>query len=377
MIIDTTRAPVYYNSYNAELLKTSLKTLSQATDDLPNPTMFCSPSTGFRARAEFIFKMINKKPAFTMTLEDPITKQKSAQPIEFFADGHPFISTSMNALKSLLPNYLRVIHKLFATEFLVSTIGEVLITLIYHKKLDSTWEKDALELQDELHKLHPELNFGIIGRAKNQKVVLAKDYVYEQFNVNNRSYKMMHVENSFTQPNYYTNTNMLNWACENSKEFGGDLLELYCGNGNFSIPLSQNFRQVLATEISATSVESAQINLRNNHITNTKIIRLSAEEFTQAINKEREFKRLKHANVNLDAYDIKAVLVDPPRAGLDPDTLKLIARFDNIIYISCGIDSLATNLKELLQTHSLVKLAFFDQFPYTGHVETGCILTKK
>ena len=76
---------------------------------------------------------------------------------------------------------------------------------------------------------------------------------------------------------------MLTWACDAAQNLGKDMLELYCGNGNFTLPLSQHFNQVLATEVSKTSVNAAQWNIEANQITNLKIARLSAEEFYRGL----------------------------------------------------------------------------------------------
>jgi tRNA (uracil-5-)-methyltransferase len=70
-------------------------------------------------------------------------------------------------------------------------------------------------------------------------------------------------------------------------------------------------------------------------------------------------------------------LVDPPRAGLDDATLTLAQRFDNILYISCNPQTLADNLATLSKSHTIVKTAFFDQFPYTQHLESGVLLQRK
>lgn len=75
---------------------------------------------------------------------------------------------------------------------------------------------------------------------------------------------------SFTQPNAAVCRKMLEWACRAAEGLGGDLLELYCGNGNFTLPLSRYFRQVLATEISKTSVSAAQWNIEANWIATSK-----------------------------------------------------------------------------------------------------------
>ncbi len=57
------------------------------------------------------------------------------------------------------------------------------------------------------------------------------------------------VENSFTQPNAAMNIQMLEWALDVTKGSKGDLLELYCGNGNFSLALARNFDRVLAKSL--------------------------------------------------------------------------------------------------------------------------------
>ena len=102
---------------------------------------------------------------------------------------------------------------------------------------------------------------------------------------------------------------------------------------------------------------------------------MSSEEFSQAMNGERKFRRLE--GFDLTAYNYDTVLVDPPRAGLDKDSEELVSRFNKIIYISCNPETLKDNLATLIKTHNIDKFALFDQFPYTHHVETGVILTKK
>ena len=193
--------------------------------------------------------------------------------------------------------------------------------------------------------------------------------------VNGRNYVYRQVENSFTQPNATVNCKMLEWAIDCTQNSEGDLLELYCGNGNFSIALAQNFRKVLATEIAKPSVAAAQFNIAENKVDNLQIIRMSAEEFTQAMNGVRAFNRLK--GINLKAYECNTIFVDPPRAGLDPDTVKLVQNYDRILYISCNPHTLCDNLVELSKTHCIEKVALFDQFPYTDHMESGVWLIRK
>lgn len=116
------------------------------------------------------------------------------------------------------------------------------------KRLKSRLEQQGFKMQ-------------IIGRANKQKIALDCDYVEEILPVHGKNYVYRQVENSFTQPNAEMNIKMLEWARNCTKNSEGDLLELYCGNGNFSIALAENFRKVLATEISKSSVQSAQYNI--------------------------------------------------------------------------------------------------------------------
>lgn len=142
-----------------------------------------------------------------------------------------------------------------------------------------------------------------------------------------------------------------------------DLLELYCGNGNFTLPLSTRFNRVLATELAKSSVYAAQWNIEQNHIDNIQVARLSAEDFTQAYNGEREFRRLQEANIDMSSYEFDTVFVDPPRAGIDGETLKLIQRFERIIYISCNPDTLHDNLKHSAKPIKFHSLRCLTNFP--------------
>jgi tRNA (uracil-5-)-methyltransferase len=205
--------------------------------------------------------------------------------------------------------------------------------------------------------------------------MLDHDFVIEELPINNKTYQFKQIENSFTQPNARVNCNMIEWSMAQVRDQSRDLLELYCGSGNFSVPLASCFKNVLATEISKTSVNAAQFNIATNNIDNLAIVRLSSEEFVEAMAGARKFRRLQE--VDLTAYDFSTVLVDPPRAGIDDKTIALIQQFDNIIYISCNPLTLADNLQTLCLTHEIKSAAVFDQFPFTEHIESGVYLERK
>ncbi len=338
------------------------------TFSMPALEAFSSEPLNYRMRAEF--RMWHDGDNLDHVMFDQSTKQKYA--VNQFPPASIVINEVMVKLLALVKKNEVLRRKLFQIDYLSTLTNEILVTLVYHKPLEDEWLKEAKSLRALLR---DEYKIDIIGRAKKQKVLLDKDYVLEALPVNSRLYTFKQIENSFTQPNAGVNSKMLEWALDVTQDCQGDLLELYCGAGNFSLPLAQNFRQVLATEISKPSVAAAQDNIRLNNIENVTILRMSSEEFVQALNNERSFRRLE--GLNLQDYDCQTVLVDPPRSGLDDDTLDMIKGYQNIVYISCNPETLKNNLAVLSETHNVVRFALFDQFPYTHHVESGVYLQKR
>lgn len=326
--------------------------------------IFPSAIQHFRMRAEF--RVWHQGDQLDYIMFNQENKQK------IFVANFPIGSETINRLMPELLNACNqsqiLKHKLYQVDFLTSQLGEALVSLIYHKPLTDDWRTAAKNLKERL-------GIHIVGRSKGQRLVLDQDFITEYFTVDGHEYSYQQVEASFTQPNAGVCEKMLNWAVKHSKGIGGDLLELYCGNGNFTLPLSRNFNKVIATEISKTSVESALYNIEKNNIHNIQIARMSSEDFMQAMKGVREFFRLRH--INLQDYQFSTLMLDPPRAGLDDETRRIAQEFENIIYISCNPDTLHRDLLQLTQTHKIKRFAAFDQFPYTHHLETGVILQKQ
>jgi len=353
-----------------EQLKVKTKVLidSFAQHPMPELEVFASQPLHYRLRAEF--RLWHDGDDLHHVMFDQGTKQKYH--VHHFPPASKLINDVMADLLLLLKQNETARRKLFQIDYLATLSGEIIASLLYHKELDETWTDEMMKIRSSLRKKY---HIDIIGRAKKQKVLLDKDYVTEKLTINHRNFTFKQIENSFTQPNAQVNIKMIEWALEITQNSQGDLLELYCGSGNFSVPLAQNFEKVLATEISKTSVAAAQDNIEKNNIDNLKIIRMSSEEFVQAQQGVRKFRRLE--GINLAEYHCKTVLVDPPRSGLDESTVNMVSQYENIVYISCNPDTLKLNLDTLLTTHTITRFALFDQFPYTHHTECGVYLQKK
>jgi len=337
-----------------------------ASFDIPELQIFASQKENFRLRAEF--KIWHDGDRCFHAMFERGTKNAPIEVTHFpiaslaIVELMPKLMAEINASQTLK-------HRLFQLEYLNTLSGDMLVTFIYHRQLDDAWIEEAKRIKQQ-YGIH------VIGRAKKMRILLDQDHVIETLNIDGKALKYKQIEGGFTQPNGGMNQHMLTWArdcVEGSNAW--DLLELYCGNGNFSIALADKFRRVFATEISKTSVKAALDNKEMNNLENIDFARVSAEEFTGHMNGIQKRRRLK--DLNLDETDFQTVLVDPPRSGLDKDSCEMISQYPKIVYISCNPETLEANLTELSRTHNVERFALFDQFPYTHHIECGVYLIRK
>ena len=333
--------------------------------NVPEPQVHASTPLHYRLRAEFRMWHQESQVFYAMFDSD---EPKRPIVIEHFAAACDTICAAMPRLREALQASSALKERLFQANFLATLSGELLITLIYHRALDAAWEMAAQELATRL-------KVQLVGRSRKQKIVIGRDWLLEEFELNGRQLRYQHVEGAFTQPNGGVNRQMLGWACRQAEGLGGDLLELYCGNGNFTMALAPRFGRILATEVSKSSVQAAHYNIEANAIDNVTLVRMSSDEISAALAGSREFNRMQ--DVDLGSYRFSTLFVDPPRSGLDAPTLGLAAGFEHIIYISCNPQTLLENVAALHGSHQITASALFDQFPYTHHLECGLLLTRR
>jgi tRNA (uracil-5-)-methyltransferase len=354
--------------YDKLLLEKALKLqnlLSPGGD--PAVEVHGSPALAYRMRTEF--RIWHEGDDLYYAMFNP-QQPKTPVRIDEFPIASSTIQRAMPELLRLVKASTRLRKKLFQVEFLSSLKGELLLTLIYHRPLDEDWQQEAATLAEEL-------GARVVGRSRKQKLVIDKDFIEEELPLTGQTWHFRQYEQGFTQPNARVNMKMIEWACSVAADTGGDLLELYCGNGNFTLPLSRHYERVLATEVAKSSMHAARHNQLINGVHNLELVRLSAQEACAALSGEREFRRLRELKQPLADYRFETVFVDPPRAGLDSMTEKFVADFKHIVYISCNPNTLRSNLETIGRSHSLQRLALFDQFPYTDHMECGAYLIRR
>jgi len=258
--------PATYDAQLAE--KTARLRALLAPFDAPAPDVYDSPREHYRLRAEFRLWREDGQRHYAMF--EPGDKHTPIL-IDEFPIASRRINELMPKLRAAWQTSETLSFKLFQVEFLTTLSGDALITLAYHRPLNDAWQPEAQKLAETL-------GASIVGRSRGKRIVIGRDYVTEQLTVAGRTFSYRQPEGAFTQPNGEVCQKMLTWAFEVLGERNDDLLELYCGNGNFTLPLATRVPKVLATEISKSSVNAALANLDDNGIDNVCLVRLSAED---------------------------------------------------------------------------------------------------
>lgn len=155
---------------------------------------------------------------------------------------------------------------------------------------------------------------------------------------------------------------------------GHSALDLYCGVGLFTLPLARRFTRVHAVEGNGLSADYARRNLSAAHLTNARV---ETSHVGDWLSRHTAALASEHATPRTP-FDF--VLLDPPRAGAEPETLKALLALSppHISYVSCDPATLARDLRTLTQEggYRLASLQALDMFPQTHHVETVVHLMK-
>jgi len=179
---------------------------------------------------------------------------------------------------------------------------------------------------------------------------------YLDYAVGPARYRVGHM--SFFQVNRFLLEEMSRTVTEGLA--GGLALDLYAGVGLFSVPLGSRFERVVAVEADPAAARDLELNLK------------AAGVAGQAVNAE--------AGTFLESSKEQPdlVILDPPRAGVQPEVLQSVVRLKprQITYVSCDPATLARDLKEFSAAgYRISALDLFDVFPQTFHIETLVQLT--
>jgi 23S rRNA (uracil1939-C5)-methyltransferase len=172
--------------------------------------------------------------------------------------------------------------------------------------------------------------------------------------------------NTFFQGNQFLIEPLIEAATGGAR--GEIAVDLYCGVGLFTLPLARSFKKVFGVEGYGGAIEFAKKNAENARLEN---IDFATENVDTWLGESRE---------KLKNIDVDFVLLDPPRAGTERETIENLLQIKprQISYVSCEPSILARDLRVLCRCdYEIEKIAAIDLFPQTHHVETVVRLNRK
>ena len=199
-------------------------------------------------------------------------------------------------------------------------------------------------------------NINLINKKENINISGKNHLIY---NLLGKKFKI--TMNDF----YQVNDNMTEKLYKTAKEFLGEnqkVLDLFCGSATSSIAI--NGDKVVGIEINKNAIKDAKENAKENGLKDYKFIAKNANYIDDKFIKKEK---------------IDAIVVDPPRAGLDKEIIKTIAKtkINKIVYISCNPQTLARDINRFQNKgYKLEKIKGCDMFSETMHVETVALLSK-
>lgn len=206
---------------------------------------------------------------------------------------------------------------------------------------------------------------------KNTNVILGeKDiilygsgYIYDKLG----EYTFKISAKSFYQTNPIQTEKLYNKAIEYAKLDENDILcDLYCGIGTIGIFASSKVKKVYGIEIVEEAVKAAEENAKMNNINNIEFIAGDAKEAFKDLIEKRNIMPT-------------AIIVDPPRRGLDEETINKILELEvkKLVYISCNPATMVRDMKMLEDKYIAKEIQPVDMFPFTNSVECCSVLSLK
>lgn len=219
---------------------------------------------------------------------------------------------------------------------------------------------------ERLREFHADTGIAVYLQPKGPDTIhrLAPEQHQLSYAIDDGQVRIDFEPSDFVQVNGSLNRAMLKQAVDWLQPNADDrVLDLFCGLGNFSLPLARRVQSVTGVEGAAELVERARLNAHNNKLDNVDfyVADLSQPPETTA----------------WQARDYDVIVLDPPRSGAEaclPFIAGSTAR--TVLYVSCQPASLARDLGLLVNQHGfrLDKIGIMDMFPHTAHVETMALL---
>lgn len=247
--------------------------------------------------------------------------------------------------------------------------NQIMCILVLNEKNAKNNAKMEEKLVELLCKEYPEIKT-IVKNINNQNtnVILGKENInlygdgYIEDKLGEYTFKISPM--SFYQVNPVQAEVLYNTALEAANLSREDILfDLYCGIGTIGIFASKYVKQVYGIEIVPQAIDDAKENAKINNIENAEFMVGDVEvAFDELINKKNIIPT--------------AIIVDPPRKGLDEKTIQNILKIkpEKLVYISCNPATMVRDLAKMEEVYNIKKVQPVDMFPFTKHVECVAVI---
>ena len=245
--------------------------------------------------------------------------------------------------------------------------GEIMVVIVVGNRIF----KQKTAFVKELTKRHPEISTVLVNVNRRHDSMILGD---EMRKVTGKGYitdillgkKFKISPTSFYQVNR-SQAEVLYTTAVKLADFSGNerAIDCYCGTGTTTLTFAGSVKTITGVEINPEAVDDAVRNAKTNGVDNAEFVCADATEY------------MMEAAARGEKYDV--VILDPTRLGTDKRFIKACEKLspEKIIYISCGPDTLARDLKIFAQCGYKARIAEpVDMFPWTSSIEVVCLLTR-
>lgn len=340
------------------ILQETLQRVGKLANPSVGQTLAAPAPHGYRARAQFkLYRAANG-------LQAGFYRRGSRFVIDL-PQGCPVVTPAVNGALSRLRKVVETLPDADRVPQVSIEEGEAGCHAIVHY-IGSDPERTMACLADAAAQLDMAGLFLQSGRKETLTPVFGEQRITYRVPAGEREFSLGYGIGGFSQVNRQQNRAMINVVRRLLQPAPkGRLLDLYCGNGNLSLPLADLFSEVVGIEEYQPSIASAVDNSRQVRINNSTFRCGDAgAELQRLIGNQERFS---------------AIVLDPPRSGA-VDAVKVLPLLGaaRIVYVSCDPGTLARDLAILINQggYCLETALPLDMFPQTGHLETVACLSR-
>ena len=272
---------------------------------------------------------------------------------------HPSLGDNLEALSECIER-LSIKEHVPQIEVAIAEQGTILI--LRHLKPLSANDEQILDEYAKKLSITWYLQSGGLETIKPLKHSIQLTYALP-----NHSIEMSFLPNDFTQVNFELNKKMIDLALDLLQLNENDnVIDLFCGLGNFTLPISRYVNSVVGIEGDRGLVERAKANAEANEISNASFYK--ADLFQDVSG----FEWFRGKNYN-------KALIDPARTGAI-EIVELIPKLkvERLVYVSCNPATLARDTAKLVELgFTLESAGVMDMFPQTAHVESIALFVRE